>query len=191
MTLLIIGIIVLIGIHVVPAYPELRDRLIERFGVNGYRVLFSVVSSLGLVLLIYGFAHAPYLQVWTPPSWTRHVAMLLMLPVFILLLAAYLPGEIKAKVRHPMLAAVKFWGLAHLIANGDLASMILFGSFLAYAVFDRIALKRRPAGELPFVPDAATARRNDIIAIIGGLVLYVVFLVWLHPLLIGVAVVRQ
>jgi uncharacterized membrane protein len=117
--------------------------------------------------------------------------MLLMLPVFILLLAAYLPGEIKAKLRHPMLAAVKFWALAHLIANGDLASMILFGSFLAYAVFDRIALKRRAGAEVPAIPDPAIARRNDIISIVGGLVLYVVFLVWLHPLLIGVSVLRQ
>lgn len=191
MTLLIIGIIVLIGIHLVPACPAWRDRLIERFGLIGYRTLFSVVSTLGLILLIYGFAHAPHVSVWTPPSWTRHIAMLLMLPVFPLLLASYLPGDIKAKVRHPMLAAIKFWALAHLIANGDLASIILFGSFLAFAVFDRIALKRRSGGDLPFVPNPATARRNDIIAIVGGLALYVAFLVWLHPLLIGVPVLRQ
>ena len=85
------------------------------------------------------------IQIWSPPYWTRYVAMVLMVPVFILLIAAYLPGEIKAKVKHPFLVAIKTWALAHLIANGDLASIILFGSFLAYAVFDRIALKRRPA----------------------------------------------
>jgi uncharacterized membrane protein len=191
MTLLIVGILILIGIHFVPAFPEIKDDLIARLGVAGYRVLFSVVSTLGLIVLIYGFAHAPYLPLWTPPAWTRHIAMLLMLPVFPLLLAAYLSGEIKARLRHPMLAAIKFWALAHLIANGDIASIILFGSFLAFAVVDRIALKRRPRAEPSVAPDAATARRNDIIAIVGGLAFYVVFLVWLHPLLIGVPVLRN
>ncbi len=105
-----------------------------RLGKNGYRALFSVVSTLGLALVVWGFAKAPVVQIWYPPVWTRHLALLLMLPVFPLLFAAYLPGKIKAKVRHPMLAAIKFWALAHLIANGDLASIILFGSFLAYAV---------------------------------------------------------
>ena len=145
MSLLIIGIVVMIGIHLVPTFPDVRERLIGQLGQNGYRLLFSVVSTLGLVLLIYGFAKAPVIQIWSPPYWTRYVAMVLMVPVFILLIAAYLPGEIKAKVKHPFLVAIKTWALAHLIANGDLASIILFGSFLAYAVFDRIALKRRPA----------------------------------------------
>jgi len=139
MTLLIIGIVVIIGIHLVPAFSDVRERLVERLGTNGYRLLFSVVATLGLVLLIWGFARAPVIQVWSPPNWTRYVAMVLMLPVFPLLIAAYLPGNIKAKVKHPFLVAIKTWALAHLIANGDLASMILFGSFLAYAVFDRIA----------------------------------------------------
>ena len=184
MTLLIIGIIVMIGIHLVPAYPDLRDRLIGRLGQNGYRAFFSLVSTLGLVLLVWGFARAPIIQVWSPPGWTRYVAMVLMLPVFILLIAAYLPGEIKAKLRHPFLAAIKFWALAHLIANGDLASILLFGSFLAYAVFDRITLKRRSETGLVTVP-ATGPPRNDVISVVGGLLLYVVFLVWLHPLLIG------
>jgi uncharacterized membrane protein len=186
MTLLIIGIIVMIGIHLVPAFPDVRERLMGQLGQNGYRLLFSVVSTLGLVLLIYGFAKAPVVQIWSPPYWTRYVALVLMLPVFILLIAAYLPGEIKAKVKHPFLVAIKTWALAHLIANGDLASIILFGSFLAYAVFDRIALKRRPATG-PVTSPEAGPKRNDVIAVAGGLVLYVVFLLWLHPLLIGTA----
>jgi uncharacterized membrane protein len=190
MTLLIIGIIITIGIHLVPAFPHLRDRLIERLGTNGYRILFSIASTLGLVVLIWGFAQAPFIQIWSPPAWTRHIAMLLMLPVFILLIAAYLPGRIKAKLRHPFLVAIKLWALAHLIANGDLASMILFGSFLAYAVFDRITLKRRAATGLVTVAETGPAR-NDVIAVVGGLALYVIFLVWLHPLLIGVPVLRQ
>jgi uncharacterized membrane protein len=184
MTLLIIGIAVMIGIHLVPAFPDVRERLIGQLGQNGYRLLFSVVSTLGLLLLIYGFAKAPVVQIWSPPYWTRYVALVLMLPVFILLIAAYLPGEIKAKVKHPFLVAIKTWALAHLIANGDLASIVLFGSFLAYAVFDRVALKSRPATGLVIGPQAGP-KRNDAIAVVGGLVLYVVFLLWLHPLLIG------
>ena len=184
MTLLIIGIIVMIGIHLVPTVPELRERLVGQLGQNGYRLLFSVVSTLGLVLLIWGFAKAPVVQVWSPPYWTRYVAMVLTLPVFILLIAAYVPGQIKAKVKHPFVDAISTWALAHLIANGDLASILLFGSFLAYSVFDRITLKRRPATGLVTVPETWAAR-NDVISVVGGLLLYVAFLLWLHPLLIG------
>ena len=107
-----------------------------------------------------------------------------MLPVFVLLIAAYVPGQIKAKVKNPFLDAISTWALAHLIANGDLASIILFGSFLVYSVFDRIALKRRPATGLVTVAETGQGR-NDVIAVVGGLLLYVAFLVWLHPLLIG------
>jgi uncharacterized membrane protein len=187
MTILILGIIVLIGIHFLPALPELRDSVMARLGRNGYRTLFSVVSLLGLVLLVWGFAKAPVIQIWAPPLWTRHLALLLMLPVFPLLFAAYLPGKIKAKVRHPMLAAIKFWALAHLIANGDLASIILFGSFLVYAVVDRILIKRRGGVEPVLAASEAEARRNDLISLGAGLALYVAFLFWLHPLLIGVS----
>ena len=161
MTLLIIGIIVMIGIHLVPAFPDVRERLIGQLGQNGYRLLFSVVSTLGLVLLIWGFAKAPVIQVWSPPDWTRYVAMVLMLPVFVLLIAAYVPGQIKAKVKNPFLDAISTWALAHLIANGDLASIILFGSFLAYSVFDRIALKRRPATGLVTVAETGQGRNDD------------------------------
>jgi uncharacterized membrane protein len=183
MALLILGIIVVLGVHLLPTLSDLRETLIARMGENGYKALFSIVSILGFVLIVWGFAKAPVIQVWSPPDWTRYVAMVLMVPVFILLIAAYVPGEIKAKVKHPFLVAIKTWALAHLIANGDLASIILFGSFLAYAVFDRIALKGRPA--MGHVTLAETgAPRNDIIAVVGGLILYVVFLVWLHPLLI-------
>ena len=186
MTLLIIGIIVFLGIHTLPTIPGLRDRLIGRIGENGYKVLFSLLSIAGFVVLVYGFAKAPVIQVWTPPAWTRWVAIVLMLPAFIFLVAAYVPGQIKAKLKHPFLVAIKTWALAHLIANGDLASIILFGSFLAYAVYDRITLKRRQPTSLFGVP-GTRGPRNDLIAIVLGVVLYVLFLVWLHPLLIGPA----
>ena len=186
LTLLIIGIIVFLGIHTLPTIPGLRDRLIGRFGENGYKAFFSLLSIAGFVLLVWGFARAPVIQVWTPPDWTRWVAIVLMLPAFIFLVAAYVPGEIKAKLKHPFLVAIKTWALAHLIANGDLASIVLFGSFLAYAVYDRITLKRRQPTSLIGVPGTG-GPRNDVIAIVLGVVLYVLFLVWLHPLLIGTA----
>jgi uncharacterized membrane protein len=190
MTLLIIGIIVFLGLHLLPTVSGLRDRLVSRFGQNGYRALFSLLSIAGFVLLVYGFAKAPVVQVWSPPDWTRWVAIVLMLPAFILLVAAYVPGRIKARLKHPFLVAIKIWAFAHLIANGDLASIILFGSFLAYAVYDRITLKRRAARGLVTVP-ASGPPRNDVIAVVLGTVFYVVFLVWLHPLLIGTAPLPQ
>jgi len=190
MTLLVLGIAIFLGVHLIPALPEIREQLIARLGRNLYRGLFSALAALGFVLIVWGFASAPFLQVWSPPGWTRYVAMVLMLPVFVLLIAAYLPGKIKETVKHPFLVAIKTWALAHLIANGDLASIILFGSFLTYAVIDRVALKHRPATGLVTVGEAPDAPRNDIIAVVGGLVFYVVFLIWLHPLLIGVPAVR-
>jgi uncharacterized membrane protein len=184
MTLLIIGIVVFLGLHLLPAVSGLREKLVGRLGENGYKALFSLLSIAGFVLLVYGFAKAPVIQVWSPPGWTRWVAIVLMLPAFIFLVAAYVPGKIKSRLKHPFLVAIKTWALAHLIANGDLASIILFGSFLAYAVFDRITLKRRKPTSLIGVA-ASGPPRNDLIAVVLGTVLYVVFLVWLHPLLIG------
>jgi uncharacterized membrane protein len=186
MPILILGIVILIGIHLLPAFPDLRDRLVARLGIGTYRALFSVASILGLIIVIWGFARAPVVQLWEPPIWTRYLAAILMLPVFPLLIAAYVPGKIKAKLRHPMLVAIKLWALAHLIANGDLASVILFGSFLAYAVVDRILLKRRPPKPMPALTEAV-ARRNDLISLGVGIALYLAFLFWLHPLLIGVS----
>jgi uncharacterized membrane protein len=184
MVLLIVGIIVFLGIHLVPALPHWRVALIGRLGENGYKAFFSFVSIVGFVLLVWGFAVAPVVQVWTPPAWTRWIALVLMLPAFIFLVAAYVPGQIKARLKHPFLVSIKTWALAHLIANGDLASIILFSSFLAYAVFDRIAAKRREERGLVTVPGTGPAR-NDWIAVILGIVLYLAFLFWLHPLLIG------
>lgn len=188
MTLLIIGIIVFLGIHLLPTFPQFRERLIGSLGETGYKAAFGVLSIAGFVLLVWGFASAPVIQIWSPPPWTCWVAIILMLPAFIFLVAAYVPGRIKAKVKHPFLVAIKTWALAHLIANGDLASIILFGSFLTYAVYDRIALKGRRPTEL-IGTAAQGGPRNDLIAVVLGVLFYVIFLVWLHPLLIGRAVV--
>ncbi len=129
-------------------------------------------------------ARSPVL--WSPPAWGRHVTLALMLPVFILLLATYLPGRISAAVGHPMILAVKLWALGHLFVRGDAASLALFGGFLAWAIFDRISLKRRQAAGL--VVSKAGPVTNDVIAVVAGLGLYYVMLKWGHPALIGVRI---
>ena len=199
MTLLIAAIVIFLGTHLVPTLP-LRGRLVERLGEPGYKVTFSLLSIASFVFLVWAFAKAPVVQVWSPPCWTRWVAIVLMLPAFIFMVAAYVPGNgiksrlkdpmIKEKLKHPFLVAIKTWALAHLIANGDLASIILFGSFLAYAVYDRISLKHRTATRLIPVP-ATGPPFNDIVAVMLGTVLYLVFLFWLHPLLIGRSPIPQ
>jgi uncharacterized membrane protein len=138
------------------------------------------------VLILYGFhlARQAPVALYSPPAWTRHVAFLLMLPVFPLISAAYLPGRIKTVMQHPMLAAVKFWALAHLISNGMLADVLLFGSFLVWAIFDRISFKRRAPQAIRTVPPG---RFNDLIAVIVGIALYVLFVMWAHVRLFGVS----
>lgn len=127
------------------------------------------------------------MALWYPPVWTRHLTLALMVPVFVLLVAAYLPtGHIRKRTRHPMILAVKLWAFAHLLANGDLASVLLFGGFLAWGVIDRISLKRR--GDAGGAAVASVAALSDAVALIAGLAIYVAFVLWLHPLLIGVPV---
>ena len=150
---------------------------------------YSAVAGIGLVLLIvgYGMARREPVVLYNPPAALRHVALLLMLPVFPLLFAAYLPGRLSRAARHPMLLAVKFWASAHLLANGTLVDVLLFGAFLAWAVADRISVKRRTAEEAHDVPVAAARPVNDAIAVIGGLLVYAIFLFWAHRWLIGVS----
>jgi uncharacterized membrane protein len=168
----------------------LRERLVARLGEGTYKGLFALLSIASFILLVWGFAKAPVIQIWSPPAWTRWVAIILMLPAFIFLVAAYVPGQIKAKLKHPFLVAIKTWALAHLIANGDLASIILFASFLAYAAYDRITLKGRPDRGLVATPKSGPPS-NDAIALVLGVLLYLAFLFWLHPLLIGTSPLPQ
>ncbi len=187
MTLLILGLVIFFGVHSIAIFaPAFRDAARGRLGENGWKGVYSVVSLAGFVLLCYGFGLARHTAtiLYVAPPWLRTLALVLMLPVFPLLLAAYLPGRIKTAAKHPMLAAVKFWALAHLLANGSLADILLFGGFLAWAVADRIALKRRAAA-----PRAAAAARpwNDAIAIVLGLGIYALFVLWAHQRLFGVA----
>jgi uncharacterized membrane protein len=156
-------------------------------GEGAYKGVYSLLSIAGFVLLVwgYGVARQDPILLYAPPVWMRHVTALLMVPVFPLLLAAYLPGRIKAAVKNPMLAAIKAWAFAHLLSNGMLADLLLFGGFLAWAVVDLISLKRRPV--VRPVPGPPPMKYNDLIAVVGGLALYVVFVMWLHVRLIGVS----
>ena len=185
MTILIIGLAIFLGIHSISIVaPAWRDRMAEKLG-NGWRAIYAILSIIGFVLIIKGYviARANPVVVYTPPLWLHHVTAALMIFVFPLLLATYLPGRIKTLFKHPMLNAVKFWATAHLLANGTLNDIVLFGCFLLWAIADRISVKRRPVRPLKTFP---ASPYNDWIALIGGLLLYVAFIHGLHYSLIGV-----
>ena len=188
MSLLVLGLLLFLGIHSVSIVaPAWRDAQVARLGERAWKGLYAFASLAGLLLLIYGYGmarHAP-IVLYTPPPAMRHVALLLMLPVFPLLFAAYLPGRIQRTARHPMLLAVKLWAAAHLLANGTLADVLLFGGFLVWAVADRISVKHRAVQHQ--VPGAPPGALNDLIALAVGLTAYVVFLLWGHAWLIGVS----
>ncbi len=187
MGVLIAGLVIFLGVHSIGfAAPGLRDRAVSRWGGGVWKGLYGLMSLVGLVLIVHGFglARRAPMVLYAPPGWMRHLTFLFMLPVFPLLIAAYLPGRIKTAAKHPMLAAVKFWAFSHLLANGTLADLLLFGGFLAWAVLDRISLKRRPP------PQLRTARAgglNDVVALVLGLALYAVFIGWAHARLFGVS----
>ncbi len=186
MMYLLAGLVVFLGAHSISiAAPAWRDGMAARLGEQKWKAIIGLVSIAGFVLLVWGYGQARLdpVVLYVPPTWLRHLALLLLVPVFPLLLAAYLPGRIKTAARHPMLAAVKLWALAHLLANGMAADVLLFGAFLAWAVVDRISLGRRP---LRPVGGAPPSRFNDAIVIVAGLALYVVFVGWAHLWLIGV-----
>jgi len=189
MLLLILGLVLFLGIHSVAIVsPAARDRWAAALGANAWRGVYSLISLAGFVLLIYGYglARQEPVVLYTPPLWLRHLAFVLLLPVFPLLFATYLPGHIKAKVKHPMLVAIKTWAFAHLLANGMLADVLLFGSFMVWAVVDRISMKRRV--QRP-IKTAAPSSWNDAIAVVGGLAVYALTLFWLHRLLVGVPLI--
>jgi uncharacterized membrane protein len=187
---LIVGLVLFFLAHLVPTMPELRRGLAERFGEGGYKVAFSVISAAALILIVVGYGKVQAMpgknpELWIAPVWVRHVALGLMLPAFILLVAAYVPSRIRTAARHPMLAAIKLWAFVHLLANGDLASLLLFGSFLAYGIYDRISVKRRAAlGPLGDKVPGSIA--NDVLVIAVGTGLYLFMLFYGHAWLIGV-----
>ena len=193
---MILGLVVFFGVHTLTTQRETRARLIASFGDGGYKIGYSLVAAIGLALIVWGFAHyrsAGMIDVWEGlvPARAlvilRHITVALMLPAVILVVASYIRGRIYTTLKHPMLAGVKLWAAAHLLANGDLGSIILFGSFLGWAVFDRISLKHRTdSGGPPFPVGGPT---SDLIAIAVGLVVYLALAFAFHPVVIGVPVV--
>lgn len=189
MTLLLLGLVLFLGVHSTRIVAEgWRTATIARVGEKPWKAIYSLLSIAGFVLLVigYGAARQSPVVLFAPPVWTRHLAALLTIPAFVLLVAAYVPGNaIKRMIGHPMVAGVKVWALAHLLANGTLADVLLFGTFLAWAVLGFIAARRRDraAGTTyPAGPGSRTA-----ITVVVGLVTWAVFAFALHRPLIGVA----
>ena len=188
--LLILGLVVFLGVHTLTTLRDTRAALIVRLGESGYKGLYSLVSFAGLALIVWGYARyraTGWIDVWYPPVAFRHITLLLMLPAVILVVASYIRGRIYTTLKHPMLAGIKLWAAAHLLANGDLGSIILIGSFLAWAVYDRISLKHRADAGAPPLPVGGAA--NDAIAVAVGVVAYLALAFAFHPLVIGVPVV--
>lgn len=190
LAVMIAGLVLLLGVHGLTTQRDLRARLIARTGEGGYKAGYALVSLAGLVLIVWGFAHyrsEGMIDLWTPPRALKHLTAALMLPAVILVVAAYIRGRIYSVVKHPMLSGVKLWAAAHLIANGDLGGIILFGSFLGWAVFDRISLKRRADPGAPPIPVGGLT--NDLIAVAVGIVAYLALVFVFHPVVIGVPVI--
>lgn len=188
MAYLILGLFIFLGVHSVRIVADgWRTQTRSRLGELAWKGLFSVASLIGFGLLVWGFglARQQPVQLWSPPPAMRHLAALLTLVSFVLLAAAYVPGNgIKARLHHPMVLAAKVWALAHLLANGNLAHVVLFGSFLVWAIFNFSAARRRDrAAGTPYPPGSAGA---TAITVVAGLGAWIAFALWLHGLLIGV-----
>jgi uncharacterized membrane protein len=191
LAIMIIGLAIFLGAHTLVALRPQRAAVIARVGEGPYKGLFALASLIGILLIGYGFARyraAGYIDIWVPPHWIRHVTEALVWPAIIFVVAAYVPSNIKRVLQHPMLAGVKLWALAHLLANGDLGSIILFGSILAWAVYDRIAVKQRGEAAAPVAAAASGGYRNDFIVVVAGTLLYFALGFWFHPWVIGVPV---
>jgi uncharacterized membrane protein len=187
---MIAGLVLFFGVHTLTTQRELRASVIASWGEGGYKAGYALASLAGLALIVWGFAHyraTGMWVVWTPPKAFKHITLALMLPAVILVVAAYIRGRIYTAVKHPMLSGVKLWAAAHLIANGDLGGIILFGSFLGWAVFDRISLKHRSDAGGPPIPVGGYG--NDLIAVAVGIVAYLALAFAFHPVVIGVPVV--
>jgi uncharacterized membrane protein len=189
MTILVLGLVLFIGAHVFVTLRAPRAAIIARIGEWPYKAIMGLVSLVGIILIGYGFGEyraAGWVEVWHPPRWTFYITQILMWPASICVVAAYSRGNIWRRLKHPMLVGVKTFAVAHLIANGDLGSIVLFGSILAWAVYDRLTLKRRSDPGAPPIP--VGGQRNDTIALVVGTLLYLVLGLVFHPLVVGIPV---
>lgn len=187
MEILLLGIVAFVGIHSVSIInPGWRDHMVSRMGLLPWQGIYALIALGGFALIIwgYGIARQTPMVLYIPPIGLRHLILLLMAPVFPLLLAAYLPGRIQKTTKHPMLLATMLWAFCHLLSNGMLADLILFGAFLLWAMADYLSFQRRPPQTIPGAPASAM---NDLIAVVGGLALYAAFIFWLHARFLGVA----
>jgi uncharacterized membrane protein len=193
---MILGLVLFFGVHLITTQRKVRARFVAVMGEGAYKAVYGLASLAGLVLIAWGFAayrKAGMVEIWEPLvpasvlTMLRHVTVALMLPAVILVAASYIRGRIYLALKHPMLAGVKLWAAAHLLANGDLGSIILFGSFLAWAVFDRISLKHRADSGAPPIPVGGLG--NDFIAVAVGIVAYLALAFVFHPVVIGVPVI--
>ena len=183
---LILGLAVFLATHLFVTRRDTRAAVIVRIGRPVYHALFGLVSVAALAMIVWGFAEYRahgWIDIWQPPAFMRHITVLLMLFAVILFVAAFIPSHIKAKTKYPMFGAVKTWALAHLLSNGDLGSMLLFATFLAWAVIGRISAKRRADAVLPVAPQGWT---NDLIVVLVGIVVYLALGYAFHPVVIGV-----
>jgi uncharacterized membrane protein len=189
LTIMIAGLVLFLGMHLITTRRDFRARLIASSSEGTYKIGFSLISAAGLALIVWGFATyraTGWIDVWSPPRVMKHITEALMLLAVILVVASYIRGRIYATLKHPMLAGVKLWAVAHLLANGDLGSIILFGSVLAWAVIDRISLKHRADAGAPPIP--VDGIRNDVIAVVVGIVAFLALGALFHPYVIGVPV---
>lgn len=187
MTQLLAGLVIFLGVHSISIVNEpWRDQMAERLGKWTWKGIYSLIALAGLILIIrgYGEARTDGLQLYYTPVWLQHISLILLLPVFPLLVGAYVPGRIKAAVEHPMLLAAKLWAAAHLLANGSAADLVLFGSILLWVFADLLSVSKRQPRQIPGAPPS---RFNDWIAVVVGLALYLAFLFWLHEALFGVS----
>lgn len=186
MTLFVVALLTFLLLHSIRIFaPGWRTNMIEKVGVRSYRAVYSVLAIASFVWLVYAFGESRSVtpMLYYPPVWLAHIAFLLMLFSFILLAVSLCPaGKLAVWTKHPMLAAVKLWAFAHLLANGELNCVILFGGFLAWAVAARISAKRQNVQ-----PRAFKSVIWDIVAVIAGIVAYGIFVMYLHEVLIGVS----
>ncbi len=190
MTILIAGLILFFAVHSIRIFAEdRRSAWVARLGEGGYKGVYSVVSVAGLVLMVWGYgqARAAPIVLFDPPLWTRHLSALLMLFAFVMVTAAYMPrNRIKSTLKHPMVIGVKVWAAGHLLANGTLADLLLFGAFLVWAVLDFRAARARDRREHRVYSRARGTLANDTLTVVIGALVWAAFALYLHAWLIGV-----